>query len=975
MIVKGGSRAGAADLAKHLLRRDTNEQVELVETRGTIASDLLGALAEMEAVSAGTRCRRPLYHANIDPDARYAMSGKQWADSVDALEARLGLSGHARVVVRHVKNGRAHMHVVWSRIDIDRMQAVSDSWNYRAHEEVARELERRFGHEHVQGVHIGRDGAQRSVRTPSADEMQQAARTGIPLEAVTRELTAAWRSADTPAAFVRALEEKGYILARGDRRDFVAIDPAGGIHSLARRIEGAKTKDIRSRLAKLDARKLPTAAQAQEIVRHRTLEIEAAAEEGDLLADLLRTRAYVTEADLHRAFYDNPKRLGGRSTDAAIAALLDRPDLVTLKDHNSRETVGYTIKHHREQEERTLARAKRMAAQTDHHVGKRALEHAIQDAKLDQEQEAALRHALADGSFALIEGRAGTGKSHTLNTIRHAAEAAGYRVIGLAPTNTVAQDLQASGFAEASTAHSLLWYLENAPNHEKAQLGRKTILIIDEGAMLGTDILDRLTGHAERLGAKIVLVGDDRQLGSVDRGGLFTDIKDAIGSAELATVRRQRESWNREAATAFSEGRFHEGLGAYQDKGLIRWADDLAEARAALVKQWKADTAEGRGNRFVFAYTNEEVRRLNDAIQAVEIKRGRVTNVTEIEIDDGTLRIGEGDRLMFRGTDKKQHIYNGAFATVTDIKDRKDGSAVLTVATDKGREITFDTADFAKISLGYAGTIYKGQGKTLENTYLLHTRHWRDASSYVALTRARSPSEIFVARDEAPDIRVLASQMSRQQGRGSSLQFDASFTRERATETRSSDTREIDLALAKRQAAERQQLEESHAKRLADALQREAQIFAAERAKLDEELQAKHAREERERLQERKREVAKREKQRGILQRAKEVLSARERQKRAADERRLNESRHQEDREIARSRKQEVEAMREKLAKSQTDRAGRAHKARAEQFAAERKALLDRQKETALRLEEQRRLERKRELERQLERERGGRGR
>ena len=82
MIVKGGSRAGAAELAKHLARRDTNEQVELVETRGTVAADLLGALSEMEAVSAGTRCRRPLYHANIDPDARYAMTGAQWQEAV-----------------------------------------------------------------------------------------------------------------------------------------------------------------------------------------------------------------------------------------------------------------------------------------------------------------------------------------------------------------------------------------------------------------------------------------------------------------------------------------------------------------------------------------------------------------------------------------------------------------------------------------------------------------------------------------------------------------------------------------------------------------------------------------------------------------------------------------------------------------------------------------------------------------------------
>jgi hypothetical protein len=973
MIVKGGSRARAAELAKHLSRRDTNEQVELIETRGTVAADLLGALSEMEAVSAGTRCRRPLYHANIDPDARYAMTGEQWQAAVEALEARLGLAGHPRVVVRHVKNRREHVHVVWSRIDLERMQAVSDSWNYRAHEEVARELERRFGHEHVQGVHIGREGADRAARTPSSAEMQQATRTGIQLDAVTRDLTAAWRSADNPAAFVRALEEKGYILARGDRRDFVAIDPAGGIHSLARRIEGAKTKDIRARLGRLDHTKLPTAAQAQEIQRHRAHEIETAGEDGDLLAGLLRTRAYVTEADIHRAFYDHPEKLGSRSPAAAVAAVLDRDDLVTLKDRKGGETVGYTIKAHREQEERVLARAKRMAASTDHHIAARALANAAET--LDREQEAAMRHALADSGLTVIEGRAGTGKSHTLTAIRRAAEKGGYRVIGLAPTNTVAQDLEASGFTDAATVHSLLWYLENAPDHAKAQLNRRTVLIIDEAAMLATDILDRFTAQAERLGAKVILVGDDRQLGSVERGGLFTDIANSIGSAELTTVRRQRESWNRTAAKAFAEGRFADGLAVYQERGCIDWTDDLAAARNALVEKWKADTQEGRGNRFAFAYTNDEARRLNDAMQDIEIARGRVVNVAELETENGTLRIGEGDRLMFKGTDKKQHIYNGAFATVANIKDREDGSAALKVVTDKGREITLDTANFDKITLGYAGTIYKGQGKTLEDTYLLHTRHWRDASSYVALTRARSPSQLFVARDEAPNMGILASQMKRQQGRGSSLQFEPSFARDRAADKQTGSGNATDTALAKRQEAERQQLEAAQAKRAREAQEREARIVATDRAKLETALQQRFAREDKARSDARQREDAKRTKERSLLQRAKEALSTRERQRSAAAEKQITEARKQQDRELLKLRKQEIAAATDKLAKTQHDRAETERKARAEQFAAERGALLERQKEAARRMDEIQRRQRQREIEQQLERERGGRER
>lgn len=97
----------------------------------------------------------------------------------------------------------------------------------------------------------------------------------------------------------------------------------------------------------------------------------------------------------------------------------------------------------------------------------------------------------------------------------------------------------------------------------------------------------------------------------------------------------------------------------------------------------------------------------------------------------------------------------------------------MTVRSDRGREIIFDNREFTNIDLGYAGTIYRGQGKTLDQTYLLHTHHWRDAASYVAMTRARAQTEVFVSRDHAATLRALAGQMARQSSRGSSLRYEA----------------------------------------------------------------------------------------------------------------------------------------------------------------------------------------------------------
>src|SRR6202012_5538133 len=201
LIIKGKSRSGPSGLAAHLGNAEKNERVTLLETRNTIAGDLRGALIEMHAYADGTKCEKPLYHAAVSPALPHRLTPEQRAEAVDALETKLGLTGHARVVVLHEKLGREHLHVVWSRIDTDRMRTVADSRNYRKHEEVARGLERRFGHERVQGAHAERDGAKRPDRTPSRAELRQEERTGIKGKQVKHEVTAAYRASDSADAF------------------------------------------------------------------------------------------------------------------------------------------------------------------------------------------------------------------------------------------------------------------------------------------------------------------------------------------------------------------------------------------------------------------------------------------------------------------------------------------------------------------------------------------------------------------------------------------------------------------------------------------------------------------------------------------------------------------------------------------------------------------------------------------------------
>lgn len=264
MIIKGGSRAAPKQLGRHLLRTDTNERVQILELQSPIG-DLTEALRDWQFLAGGTRGEKGLYHANIDPDARYTMTPDQWRRAVEVLEEKLGFQGQPRAVVLHEKHGRQHIHVVWQRTDIEAMKLRPDSHNYRKHEEASLALEMEFGHEHVPGKHAKRD-REKQPEIPKAAfnqaEWQQAERAAIDPRERKEAITKLYEQSDSGLALKAALEEHGYILAQGDRRDFVIVDQDGQIHSLGRQI-GIKAKDLREFMGDVDRESLPSAEHAK----------------------------------------------------------------------------------------------------------------------------------------------------------------------------------------------------------------------------------------------------------------------------------------------------------------------------------------------------------------------------------------------------------------------------------------------------------------------------------------------------------------------------------------------------------------------------------------------------------------------------------------------------------------------------------------------------------------------------------------
>ena len=263
MIIKGNPAGSAKFWSKHLLRDDTNERAVVKEIKGLLAEDLPSALREMKAIGDQSRSHgNSMYQANINPRDDEHLTPEQWKEAVDTLEKNLGLEGHQRVVVEHVKNGRQHYHIIWNRVDVDTLRVSDMGGNWHIHEKTARELEAKFGLTPTPTPTPEQLAEKKSA--PELYEIRAAERSGIEPAALKAELTELWNRTDSGQAFASAVEQHGFILAKGDRRDFCIIDEAGDAHSLARRLDGVKAKDVRERMADVDRDSLPTVAEARD---------------------------------------------------------------------------------------------------------------------------------------------------------------------------------------------------------------------------------------------------------------------------------------------------------------------------------------------------------------------------------------------------------------------------------------------------------------------------------------------------------------------------------------------------------------------------------------------------------------------------------------------------------------------------------------------------------------------------------------
>jgi hypothetical protein len=263
MILKGSQRGGASQLAAHLLNDRDNDHVRLHELRGFVAHDLRGALREAEAVSKGTRCTQFMFSVSLNPPKSANPTERDFEKAADRIEKAMGLEGQPRAMVIHEKEGRRHAHAVWPRIDAETMRAINLPFFKRKLTDLSRDLYLDHGWTLPDGL---RPGGGKNPLNFTLEEWQQAKRLGTDPRAIKAEFREAFDRSDGLKALRNALEERGYYLAQGDRRDLVAIDLHGEIHSVARRA-GVKTRELRDRIGALD--ELPRVDEVQASISSR----------------------------------------------------------------------------------------------------------------------------------------------------------------------------------------------------------------------------------------------------------------------------------------------------------------------------------------------------------------------------------------------------------------------------------------------------------------------------------------------------------------------------------------------------------------------------------------------------------------------------------------------------------------------------------------------------------------------------------
>ena len=448
---------------------------------------------------------------------------------------------------------------------------------------------------------------------------------------------------------------------------------------------------------------------------------------------------------------------GKEQFDAAMSAVHGSPDLVAL-GKDGRGEDRFTSRDMIETECRLEQAADRLALQTGHGLPAAARDWGLAAAGSDglvlgKEQQTALERITERSGLAIVIGYAGTGKSAMLGIARGEWDDAGFQVRGAALSGIAAEGLEnGSGIASRTIAS-----MEHSWAQGRDLLTARDVLVIDEAGMVGTRQMERVLSHAAEAGAKVVLVGDPQQLQSIEAGAAFRAIHERHGGVEITEVRRQHENWQKDATRHLATGRTGDAIGAYVEHGMVHAAGTREQARREMLDRWDSDRqARPDATRIMLTHTNDEVRELNEAVRRRMRDAGELGDDVLVKAERGPRSFASGDRVMFLRNERSLGVKNGTLGTIEQVSQSH-----MAVRTDTGRSVSFDIKDYAHVDHGYAATIHKAQGMTVDRAHVLATPGMDSHGAYVALSRHRDSVDLHYGRDDFADQGKLVRTLSR----------------------------------------------------------------------------------------------------------------------------------------------------------------------------------------------------------------------
>ncbi len=505
------------------------------------------------------------------------------------------------------------------------------------------------------------------------------------------------------------------------------------------------------------------------------------ANQAEILRKLTEKEAVFEGKDLHRevgiALSHQGQGLENAKKD--VAALKQNSEIVKLRGGDGKQY--FTTREMLELEKGILTTARAGKEDRSHLLAPETVAAAVarfefeKGFPLSEEQKAAVEYlTLAPGEIKIVQGHAGAGKSTALTPVRYAMEADGREVLGASLQGKTAKGLEESTGIKSQTIASLLRDLEGYAREDGTwaeptrKLSNNSVIVIDEAAMIDTRTLARLQSLTHAAKAKLILVGDERQVPPVAAGSPFRSLKKDLGAKELTEVFRQKAEWQKTAAREIRVGKVAEALTKYAREKMIMIAKDREEALAATVEKWGREFDPDKpGAALLTAFRKVDVGELNSRARVTMQEKGLLNGIrAEVKTSCGIKEFQAGDRIFFSRNSKTLGVMNGETGTLKEIRQNESGAWLFHVKMDDGKALAFDPLKYEHFQYGYATTINKSQGATvertynlagggLEQTYVQMTRHTKEA--YLVMTEDQITREAEIAGvDLAPTEKMIA---------------------------------------------------------------------------------------------------------------------------------------------------------------------------------------------------------------------------